>query len=180
MEKLKNNLPMILLIVFELAVGILLLINGELFTKVVTILFGIALMAVGVVYAVRSFSDRDNGVMSWIALAISVVTFFMGLMFTFFSRSLVSVLAFIAVVFGLIMVISAVFKVKAYFDIKRLGLAPSAFTLISAVVSFLIGALIIINPFKSIEVLWVFTGICLIVQAALDIVMLIFKFRLEK
>lgn len=179
MEKLKNNLPLLILIVLELAVGILLLINAELFTRVILIVFGVALMAVGVLYLIRSFSDADRGVMSWIALAVSVVAFVVGVLCAFFSGSLINVFAVIAVIYGVILVISAIFKVKAYIDVSRMGLKPSPFTLLSAVIAFVLGAVIILNPFKTVEVLWIFTGIVLIVQALIDIAMLVFKIKLE-
>lgn len=179
MEKLKNNLPLIILIALELAVGILLLINAELFTRVILILFGVALMAVGVLFLVRSFTEADRGAMSWIALAVAAVAFVVGVLCTFFSGALINVFAVIAVAYGAILVISAIFKVKAYFDVRRMGLKPSPFTLLSAVIAFILGVIIILNPFKTVEVLWVFTGIVLIVQAVLDIAMLVFKIKLE-
>lgn len=179
MEKLKSNLPLIILIALELAVGILLLINAELFTRVILIIFGVALMAVGVILLIRSFSDSDRSAMSWVALAVAVVSFVVGVLCTFFSGSLINVFEVIAVIYGVILVVSAIFKVKAYIDVRRAGLKPSPVTLLIAIVAFILGAVIILNPFKTVEVLWVFTGIVLIVQAALDVVMLVFKLKLE-
>ncbi|MBO4384923.1 MAG: DUF308 domain-containing protein [Clostridia bacterium] len=179
MEKLKNNLPLIILIVLELAVGVLLLINAELFTRVILILFGVGLMGIGVLFLVRSITNADNGAMSWLALALSVVAFVVGVLCTFFSGSLINVVAIIAVIYGVIMVISAIFKIKAYLDVRRMGLKPSPFTLLSAVIAFILGVVIILNPFKAVEALFIFTGIVLIVQAVLDIAMLVFKIKLE-
>ena len=180
MNSLKKNLPMILLIIFELAVGVLLLINAELFTRIIIIVFGVALMAVGVLYLIRSFTDKDQGAMSWIALAVSVVAFVVGVLCTFFSGSIINVFAILAVIYGVILVLSAIFKIKTYFDVKKLGMVPSVFTLISAAVSLVFGVVIILNPFRTVKVLWIFTGICLIVQAAVDVFMLVMKIRQEK
>ena len=180
MDKFKNNLPMVLLIIFELAVGILLLINAELFTRIIIIAFGLALIGIGVLFLIRSFSDRDTGLMSWVALAVSIVALAVGVLCTFFSGAIINVFAILAVIYGVILVLSAIFKLKTYFDVRKMGLEPSPFTLIGAAVSLVFGVLIIINPFKTVEVLWIFTGISLIVQAAVDIVMLVFKIRMEK
>ena len=87
--------------------------------------------------------------------------------------------AVIAVIYGVILVVSAVFKVKSYIDVSRMGLKPSPFTLLGAAIALILGTVIILNPFKAVETLWVFTGIVLIVQAVLDIAVLVFKIKLE-
>ena len=175
MDKLKQNLPMIVLIIIELAIGILLLINGEVFTKIVIILFGLILIALGIVYLIRSFTASEKGFMSWIAMPVSIVALVVGLLCTFFSGAIMGVLAVVAVVYGVILIISAIFKLKSYVDVSRAGLKPSALTLISAALSFVFGAIIILNPFKAVNALWIFSGISLIIQAVVDIAMIVLK-----
>ena len=172
MEKLKKHLPMIIIIALELVVGILLFISPELFTKAMSIIIGIALLGLGIFFLVRIFTGRETGPMSWLAIVISVVAMTVGVFCTFFFDK---VIAIVGVFYGLMLIIAAIVKVKAYFDFNRAGIYASPLRLIGAFVSLVLGVLILINPFKAIETFWVFTGISLIVQAILDVVTLVLK-----
>ncbi len=174
MDNIKKHLPMIIIIALELAVGILLFINPELFTKAMSIIIGIALIALGIFFLVRIFTGRETGPMSWLAIVISVVAMTVGVFCTFFFES---VLAVVGVFYGIMLVIAAIVKVKVYLDLNREGVFASPIRLIGAFISLVLGVLMLINPFKVMQTFWIFTGIALIVQAAVDIVTLVLKIK---
>ena len=49
MAKFKKLLPTILMLIFEVLIGVLLLIDGEKFTEVIFIIFGILLLVSGLI-----------------------------------------------------------------------------------------------------------------------------------
>ena len=61
MSTIKNNIPIILMLLFEIAVGVLLLVNPETFTTIVVISFGVFLTVVGIIYLIRYFAARKRG-----------------------------------------------------------------------------------------------------------------------
>ena len=172
MELLKKNLPMIVLIALEIVVGVLLFINPELFTKALSIIVGVSLIALGVVFLVRIFTGREVGPMSWIAVVAGVVALVVGIFCTFFFNRVIEA---VGVLYGVMLIIAAAVKVKAYFDLSKAGFEPPMLRLVGAFVSLVIGILMIVIPFEMINAFGIFAGICLILQAAVDIVTLVLK-----
>lgn len=172
MEKLKNHLPMIIIIALELAVGILLFISPEFFTKALSVIIGISLIGLGIFFLVRIFTGRETGPMSWLAIVISVVAMTVGVFCTFFFDSVVAI---VGVFYGIMLIIAAIVKVKVYFDLNRSGIYASPLRLVGAFISLVLGVIILINPFKAVETYWIFTGVSLIVQAIVDVVTLVLK-----
>jgi len=169
MKALKNNLPVILFILFELAVGILLLINPEAFTKTVLICFGIVLIVIGLIYLIRVLKDKTEGT-SAITLIISIASLAAGAVCALFPSFVMGLFAVVAIIYGVILIVSGVYKAKNYNDAKKDGATVPVISLISAVISVVLGVVIIINPFNTIHVLWIFAGISLIFEAVLDFI----------
>lgn len=173
MDFFKKNLPILITVAVELVIGLFLLIAPELFTKIVIVVFGIVLIAVGVVFLVRAFANKKSGFENYIAIFISMVALLVGVICTFCVGWVMRWIAFIAVIFGLLLIVSGVFKAKSFFDLNGFGSPVSIMLIVSAVLSFVLGIIIVINPFKAVEALLVFTGIALIVEAAVDIASLV-------
>lgn len=172
MEFLKKNLPMVIIIAAELVVGLLLLIEPSLFTKIISVLVGLVLIALGILFLVRIFLDLEVAPVSWLGVIVSVISIVAGVFCVFFFDRVIAV---VGTFYGVMLIISAIVKVKTYFDLSKAGRYASPLRLVGGFVALVIGVLLIINPFDPIEAFWVFTGIVLIVQAALDIVTLALK-----
>jgi len=169
MKALRNNIPVILFILFELAVGILLLINPEAFTKTVIICFGIVLVVIGIIYLIRVLKDKSEG-MSAITLILSIASLAVGAVCALFPSFVMSLFAVVAIIYGVILIVSGIYKAKNYNDAKKEGTSVPILSLISAVISVALGVIIIINPFKTVHLLWIFAGVSLIFEAALDFI----------
>lgn len=176
MKALRNNFPVILFILFELAVGILLLIDPEAFTKTVLMCFGIVLIVIGAIYLYRVLKDRNEGV-SGITMAISLASFLVGALCFTFPSVVMGLFAVVAIIYGVILIVSGIYKAKNYSDAKKAGTHVPAVSLISSILSVALGVVIIVNPFKTVHVLWIFTGISLIFEAALDFVAVLLNFK---
>ena len=169
MKKLKIYAPLILLILFELVVGILLLINPEGFTQTVINVFGIVLLVIGAVYLIRFFTDKKKeGKYNIATIVLSVISLAVGILCAFFAPTVMGFFTVIAVIYGVILIVSGIFKAKTFFDSRKAKLPVSFLSLVSAIVSIILGVLIVANPFTTTKVLWIFAGISLIVEAVLD------------
>lgn len=171
MKSLKNNAPSFLLILFEVVIGILLLINPQLFTRAAIICFGIVLLIIGIVYLVRYQKDKKSlGQKNAGTLTIALIALILGFICTFFSWWIIGLFAVVAIFYGIIMILSGIFKISKYYDEKKLGVIGSKTSIASAVLSIILGIIIMFNPFSAINMLWIFIGISLLVEAFLDIV----------
>ena len=177
MSTLKNNIPIILMLLFEIAVGVLLLVNPETFTTIVVVSFGIFLTVVGIIYLIRYFSARKRGEESLLTLIWSLVLISVGIFVISANQLIMSFFAFIAILYGVILLISGVVKIMGYFNARKANLPVSAVSIISAIISVILGGVILVNPFETTHVLFMFAGIAILVSAAFDIVTLIFISR---
>ncbi len=169
MKNLRNNLPVILLTLFEFAVGVLLLINPEAFTKAVIIIFGSILVVIGGIYLARVLRDRTEGV-SGITMTIALASLIVGILCIVFPSMIMGLFAVVAIIYGIILIVSGVYKAKSYTDAKKTGAHLPAISLISAILSVALGIVIVINPFGTVmRSLFTFAGIALIVEAGLDL-----------
>ena len=172
MKNIRNNIPVILLTLFEFAVGVLLLINPEAFTKAVIIIFGAILVVIGAIYLVRVLRDKTEGV-SGITMTMALVSLIVGILCIVFPSMVMSLFLVAAIIYGVILIVSGVYKAKSYTDAKKADSPLPAISLISALLSVALGILIVLNPFGTVRALFTFAAIFLIVEAALDLVSVI-------
>ena len=172
----KRNIPIILLILFEIAVGILLLINPEAFTTAAIIIFGVICTVIGVIYLLKFLKARRNGDESVLMLVGAVFALVIGLFSVIAAPFVMTLFTFIAVMYAVIMVVSGLVKIQNYVFAKRSHLPVPVITLISVVISCAIGAVILFNPFETAHILWMFVGISILAEAVLDIAALVVSF----
>jgi len=173
MQTFKRLLPTILMLIFEVVVGILLIANGEGFTKVIFIIFGGLTLLGGIVTLIVSLlSGRNGRSIPMLPLIVSLLMIAVGGFFLAASDSVLAVVSAMTLVLGLIMASNGIFKFFEYFYIKKV--APvSPLALISAIVSIIVGFVIAFNPFKATEAMWIILGAIVIVSAVFDIISLI-------
>ena len=161
------------MILFEIAIGVLLLIDGKGFTTAVFIIFGSVMLLLGVISLIQTLiSAKKEGVFHPVALIIAGILIAVGIFFTATASSVLSVMSAVLVIYGIIMIISSFFKLADYFTMKNLG-AQSGFGLFSAAVSLIMGILFVFNPFGAAVAIWTLMGIMLIASATLDLIALI-------
>lgn len=174
MASLKKNIPVILFILFELIVGILLLVNPEAFTKAVIIFFGIVMVVIGIVYIIRYLREKNTPQESkGTTLVLAIIALVIGLICIVLTNVIIGIFAMVAILYGVILIISGIFKIKAYHDSKKEGYSVSFLMLLSAVIAVVLGVIIVINPFTSFYLLWMFIGLALIIEAVIDLIAVI-------
>lgn len=197
MEKFKRLLPSILLIIFEIAVGVMLLVDPEKFTTVTFIIFGCVLVLCSLGMLIRFFKERSavknfdkakvqatgsykqSGV-NYVPLVVAIITAGLGAAFIFGASALYGVTTLLLIFYGAIMLIKGLIKIVDFIAQRKNGQSVSVLQLISGIISIVLGLLMMIFPGSSRSVAFTIGGISLLVEAALDIVAMLLTVRLMK
>lgn len=175
MKFIKQHANTILLCLFEILVGILLLINPIGFTAGIITGFGILLLVVGVISVIRYFQMDALEAASSQSLAKGLVALAAGVFCTFKTEWFIVTFPLLTILYGVVVLGAGLAKVQWTVDALRLKLQKWFLPAISAAVSLLCAAVILSNPFASTLALWMFTGISLIVEAIFDFIALFFN-----
>ena len=174
MKFLKRNANVILLCLFEALIGVLLVVDPIGFTSGIIIAFGIALLIAGLICTIGYFSsDAVEAALRGAlvkGLALLLAGAFCALKPTWF----IATFPLLTILYGVIILLAGLCKVQWAIDALRLKTGRWFLHVISAAVSIICAFVILSNPFASTLVLWMFTGISLIVEAVLDVVVLFF------
>ena len=180
MKFLKRNSSVILLCLLEALIGLLLVIDPIGFTSGIIVAFGIGLMVAGLICIVGYFhSDPMEAALRGTlvkGLAMLLAGAFCVLKPTWF----IATFPLLTILYGVIILFAGLSKVQWAIDALRLKTGRWFLPAISAVVSIICAFVVLANPFASTLVLWMFTGISLIVEAALDVVVLLFGRRMAE
>lgn len=172
MKYLKTNLGGIVICLFEILVGILLLINPVGFTAGIITGAGIVLMLGGILSVIKYFRTDAEEAASGQMLVKGLVALLTGAFCTFKSEWFIVTFPVITLVYGVVVLVTGLGKVQWMVDAIRLKNKNWFLAAISALLSIICGAVIIKSPFSTTTVLWMFTGISLIVEAIFDVVVL--------
>lgn len=174
MKFLKNNLGGIAMCLLEILVGALLLIDPVGFTSAIIIGAGAVLMLMGVVCVIKYFRAEPEDAAKSQNLMKGLVALLAGWFCAFQSGWFLATFPVITLIYGIVILIAGLGKIQWTVDIIRQKKPKWFLSALSALVSTACGLVIISSPFSTAAVLWMFTGIGLIVDACLDIVALIF------
>ena len=173
MKTLKQNANSIILCLFEILVGILLLIDPMGFTSGIIITAGVILLAVGIVSVIKYFTTNAQEAAEGQLLMKGLASLLAGGFCAFHSQWFLATFPVLTIIYGIATLIAGLGKVQGTVDLIRRRNKKWVLAAISAVVSVLCAVVIIRSPFASTAVLWMFTGVSLILEAVLDVVTLI-------
>ena len=177
MKFLKNNLGGIAMCLLELLVGALLLINPVGFTSGIIMGAGLVLILIGIVCIIKYFRAEPEEAAKSQNLLKGLIALLAGLFCALRSEWFVVTFPVITLIYGLVILITGLGKIQWTVDILRQKKPKWFLCGLSALVSTVCGLVIIAAPFTTIAVLWMFTGISLIVDACFDISALILTNR---
>ncbi len=173
MKSLRANIGYIILCLVELAIGVILLIDPDRFTKTVLFIVGAVLLAAGVVCVVRYFISSPERAAAEKDLAIGLLCLIAGALFVFRN----SLFPSLTHIYGIALLIVGVVKFQQGIDRLRFHMPYWYLTVINALIALVISVLILVDPFKAMEVLWRIVAIGLIVEAVLDLAAIITAIR---
>lgn len=164
----------------EIIIGALLLVDPIGFTSGIIIALGAALLAAGVLCVIGYFRTSPVEAALRGDLAKGLFLLLCGGLCAFRSGWFIAAFPLLTVLYGVVILLAGLGKVQWAVDALRLKTGRWFLPAISAAVTILCGGVILSDPFASTVVMWMFIGISLIVEAVLDIVVLIFGRIKEK
>lgn len=168
MKLLKQHGFGILLCLFELLVGILLLIDPTGFTAGIMITVGLLLIAVGAGQIVRYFQTDAFEAALGRRLSGGLAALIVGLFCVFRSEWLIKTFSVLTLLYGLVILAVGLVKAQQTVDAIRLKNRGWLVNAVGALLA-IVGALVILyNPFETTTILWRFIGITLIVESVAD------------
>ena len=173
MKAIKKHLKGILFCLFELAVGILLLIDPLGFTTGIVIAAGVALLVLALVLIIKYCRTEMKVAAQGQYLLKGLLALAAGAFCTIKPQWFVVTFPAFTVLYGVTVLTAGLVKVQFAVDMLRAKNDRWFFGLIGAVVSVICAVVILNNPFATTAVLWMFTGISLIVEAVVDGAMLV-------
>lgn len=171
----RKNLPNLVLCLGELIVGILLLVSPEAFTRGIIMALGAAVAVLGIFNIVRYFRTNPVQAAAERRLAYGLGQLALGAFCLSQSSWLVGLFPMLTRLYGAAVLVLALFRIQQFVDVRRLKLGSGLISGISALVTLLYAVLVLFIP----EITWIFVGVMLLVEAVMDILILVFERQKE-
>lgn len=168
MKMLKENTNGFIVLLFEIVVGILLLVNPVGFTKAIIIAGGILLCLSGLACIIKYFrTDIGEAVKSQLIFkgAVSLIA---GIFCAVKSDWFVATFPLFTVLYGTAVLLASLIKLQSTVNLIRLKRKKWYISAIGTAASAVCAVVILFNPFAGTAALWTFTGITLIAEAFVD------------
>lgn len=159
----------------EILIGVLLIVEPVRFTSAVIIAAGVIICIVGVLNIIRYLKADPAAAAVSGTLYKGISLCLAGLFCALRSGWFVATFPIISMIYGVCILLAGIKKVQWTVDAVRLKTGSWIAYAVSAFVTVVCAAIILINPFGSIKVLWYFIGISLIAEAVMDIVSMVIK-----
>lgn len=173
--KTKNQtLTTVLTALFEVLVGVLLLVNPVGFTSGILIAAGALACLWGLKMLIVYFFQKPEEAAAGRGLLNGLVCVLLGVFLVFKSSWILATFPVLTVVYGVVVLLAGLSKLQSGMDMLRLKRGRWYLVMLSALLSLVCAGVILVNPFASTAALWMFTGISLIVEAVLDLISAIF------
>lgn len=180
MKAIKDNFNGIIICSFELIVGILLLINPIGFTSGIIIAAGIIMSVNGLINCIKYFRTDAKEAARGQYLTKGLIAIIAGVFCIFNSKWFIATFTALTVIYGIVVLLSAVEKVQLCVDLLRLKRSKWYLAAVSAVISLICAVIILKSPFESTTLLWIFAGISLILEAVFDVYSLMANREIQK
>lgn len=155
--------------IFEVLVGILLLIDPVGFTSGIIIVFGIVLTLIGAVSLFKYFRADAETAAKERSLTKGLIFVIFGLFCAFKSEWFVITFPLLSVLYGILCLLIGVSKLQWTVDMLRAKRKYWFVEAIASVLTIVCAVLILGNPFSSAFFLWTFIGVTMIIEALVDI-----------
>lgn len=174
MMKIFENPTSLLVCVLEIVVGILLLINPMGFTAGILIAAAIVLIGLGIWQCIGYIRQDPVSAAVGHKLFFGLCLILLGIVGIWKANWFVTTFpTVLTTLYGVAIALSGIQKIQWTTDSLRLKTGKWLLPAVSALASMLCAAIILVNPFETILVLWQVAGIVLILEAVLDLFALI-------
>lgn len=152
-----------------IALGVVLLLWPDLSVRLLCMLLGAALLITGVGYIISYFARRSKLSAFQFEIILGIVLAILGLWLILKPDIFISLLQF---VFGAVLVIHGIVDLQASFHLQGAGYEKWWVALILSLLTVVLGAVIIFNPFGTMAALLILIGISLIFDGLSDLVLI--------
>ena len=163
-KKLKWNL--VLMSALYLGLGVFLLMKPTTALNIVCYALGAVVLACAAVQFIRYFVVERGVFQSQLTLISGIICLALGAFLILRSDIVVSILP---IVFGLFVIFDSISRVQNALDLRRCGYSSWKSFLLLPVLSVVLGVIMILNPFGTMETLVMAIGIILIVEGSINL-----------
>ena len=150
---------------FLLALGLLLIFKSDATILMVSYVIGAVLIALGVLAIINFLRSKSE--LYHLDIVYGIVTIILGVLVIKNPKVIGSIIPFVV---GVGILINSGTKLKYALDLKENNEGVWKYTLLVAIISAVLGVLLIFNPFKATSILVQIIGIVISIYALLDIV----------
>ncbi len=168
MENLKRYSMQIIEAAAELLLGVVLLIDPKGFTSAVVVVAGAFALVAGVVSVVKYLGTDPVSAMKEHALSSGLFFVAVGLFCIFKTSWVIDTFSAVTVLYGFVTLVFGFVKIQNTADLLRLKQRGWAFCGVNAILTVAFAAVMLLNPFETLDMLCRFTGASLVVIAVLD------------
>lgn len=154
----------------EIIIGILLLVDPVGFTSGIIVAFGIVLTLMGIGTTIKYFRTEPKEAAVRQILVKGLLELLGGVFCMFNSHWFIATFPVLTLVYGVVILVAGITKLQWTIDIIRMKRSKWFWMAISTAISILCGITVIMSPFSTTAVLWMFIGISLIVDAVFDMI----------
>lgn len=158
----------------EVVVGILLIINPLAFTTAIVRIIGVVLLVAGLFSAIGYFRTPPQEAQRSAGFIIALSCFISGLFFLLQAEMLFVAFKALTIAYGLVILFTGIVRIQWTVDMLRLKNERWYLAGIGALLSLLFAGIILFNPFETVEFLWKFVAVSMIINAVIDLVAMIF------
>lgn len=157
----KNMITSIVILIF----GIFIFIKPDTTVKTISFLLGIILLMSGLNSIVGAFHNREN--INNLNIAVGIIIIVASLVL-FFNPTVIA--SIIPLIIGIYMIISSAFKLQYLYSLKALTNKWDTSVVMIALITLILGVLLVFNPFGGVIAITKLIGIFLVIYAVLDII----------
>lgn len=180
MSRLNFAMGKLILLLFEAAVGVVLLINPIGFATVFVTVVGVLLAAVGLVFILQYFRSDPLEAQKSQGLMKGCCALLVGLFCALNTQWFIDAFPLLTVIHGIVILFTGIIRAQWAVDMLRLKLKRWYIAAGGAAVSIVLAVIIFVNPFGVTKAIWTFIGITFLVDALADLAVLIFSGKREK
>lgn len=158
-EKIKASFS--LLSIGYIVLGLILLFFPTVSTKLICLVIGAAALITGIIRLVKYFRNNADGVFMRTGFISGFLLCSIGLFFIWKPLLITSILPFII---GLVICFNGLIKLQSAFELRRAYYDKWIISLIIAIVTLVLGLLLIFNPFSGVKLAVMMIGIALIID----------------
>ncbi len=163
--------------VIMVILGIVLVIWPHILGVMLCYLLGGALIVMGIFQLISFLRGERLGFYNKFVMMMGIVLVLLGIWICAQPRIVLSI---IPVVVGIIVLIHGLMDIQYTLDIKKAGSEKWWIALIAAVLTLIVGLLLVLNPFTVYEITMVLVGVAMLYDGGSDLALLLFSYLAQR